>query len=157
MRLFNRHSSHLPVHISTAHNIKDPIKDSSDNNTRLENISHGGICCHVPQYYPKGTLLTITVPDIQEEYQGLGIAAWCKENPKQGYDLGIHFDDDNEAFNYRMVEQICEIEHYRNHIQTTEQRNLTSEQAAAEWIQKFAHSHPNPKHPPTQSNHHPNH
>ena len=42
----------------------------------------------------------------------------------------------------RMVEQICHIEHYRNELLQTEGREISSEVAAKEWIEKYAHTFP---------------
>ena len=41
-----------------------------------------------------------------------------------------------------MVEQICHIEHYKSEVLAREGRHLDGEQAAREWIQKFAHGFP---------------
>jgi hypothetical protein len=53
-----------------------------------------------------------------------------------------------------MVEQICFIEHYKNEVLETEGRALTSEQAAAEWIEKYgaAGSHPEIDHSGLEAN-----
>jgi hypothetical protein len=42
----------------------------------------------------------------------------------------------------RLIEQICYIEHYRQEVLISEGRKLTSEQAALEWIEKFAQDFP---------------
>ncbi|MEQ8937648.1 MAG: PilZ domain-containing protein, partial [Gammaproteobacteria bacterium] len=47
-----------------------------------------------------------------------------------------------KMFLLRMVEQLCHIEHYRNEIARVEGRELSSEQAAQEWISKYAESFP---------------
>jgi hypothetical protein len=43
-----------------------------------------------------------------------------------------------------MVEQVCHIETYRRTVAGTEGRELSAEQAALEWIAKFAASFPDP-------------
>jgi len=42
----------------------------------------------------------------------------------------------------RMIEQICYIEHYRKEVLLNEGRRITSEQAALEWIEKYAQDFP---------------
>jgi hypothetical protein len=37
-----------------------------------------------------------------------------------------------------MVEQVCHIEHYRKEVMVCEGRQLTSEDAAKEWVAKYA-------------------
>jgi hypothetical protein len=44
-----------------------------------------------------------------------------------------------------MVEQICFIEHYKNEMLETQGRKLTSEQAAAEWIENYGADFPEPE------------
>lgn len=41
-----------------------------------------------------------------------------------------------------MVEQLCHIEHYKAEVLAREGRQLDGEQAAREWIRKFAHGFP---------------
>ena len=43
----------------------------------------------------------------------------------------------DDEFSVRMVEQICRIEHYRAD-QRAHGRILTSQQAAMEWIERYA-------------------
>jgi hypothetical protein len=46
-----------------------------------------------------------------------------------------------------MVEQVCHIEQYKRSAKDNEGRELTSEQAATEWIARHAADFPNPSHP----------
>jgi hypothetical protein len=41
-----------------------------------------------------------------------------------------------------MVEQICHIEHYKREVAEREGRELSGQQAAKEWIAKYAASFP---------------
>ena len=41
-----------------------------------------------------------------------------------------------------MIEQICHIENYRQLIKKEQGIELSSEQAAKQWIQKYAHTFP---------------
>jgi hypothetical protein len=41
-----------------------------------------------------------------------------------------------------MVEQVCHIEHYKNEVKRREGREISGEQAANEWIAKFAGNFP---------------
>ena len=42
-----------------------------------------------------------------------------------------------------MVEQICHIEHYRIKVKENDGRDLNIEEAAQEWIEKYARDFPN--------------
>ena len=69
--------------------------------------------------------------------------AWCQNEGGQ-YAVGVQFLDSEEAFRVRMVEQVCHIESYRRDIAEREGRQLTAEEAALEWIGRYASSFPNP-------------
>ena len=42
-----------------------------------------------------------------------GVVAWCRKQPDD-YLVGIAFIDEDTLFRARMVEQVCQIEHYRH-------------------------------------------
>jgi len=62
---------------------------------------------------------------------------WC-ESSSEGYEVGIAFYSPNDAYHVRMVEQICQIEQYRQDAWRQEGRCLSQEQAAREWIDLYA-------------------
>jgi Tfp pilus assembly protein PilZ len=129
MRKFVRHPSDIPIHISS--------RSGGENASHLHNLSLGGICCEVEHYIERGTEIVIRIPVINSSYEGYGIVVWCM--PKNNhYELGVRFAGEEEAFKSRMVEQVCQIEHYKNQVKSTEGRELDGEQAAIEWISKYA-------------------
>lgn len=143
MRRFTRYCSNMPINIRMLNN-KQQRNLRTHRLSQLENISHGGICCKVNEYIDIGIRLSISIPSIEKDYEGHGTTAWCRQHQVSGYELGILFDNANEAFSYRMVEQICHIESYRQYVLATEQRSLSSEEAAEEWIIKYAEGFPPP-------------
>ena len=52
------------------------------------------------------------------------------------------FLDAEDAFRARMVEQLCHIEDYRRSVHRTEGRDIGIDEAAVEWIDKFAAEFP---------------
>ena len=67
--------------------------------------------------------------------------AWCRKD-NEHYEIGIEFLDRDEATSARIVEQVCHIEHYKQEVRESEGRDLSSEEAAREWIKRFAASFP---------------
>ncbi len=66
---------------------------------------------------------------------------WCR--PAHAcYELGIQFLAREDLFAARMVEQLCYIERYRREVLNTEGRELSSADAAREWIARFAEDFP---------------
>ena len=54
----------------------------------------------------------------------------------------MSFLDAEDAFLARMVEQVCHIEDYRKSVHRIEGRELSPEEAAMEWIEKYASQFP---------------
>ncbi len=108
----------------------------------LANVSIGGLCCSSGQQLPTGRKIRIEFPFLPEHPRLEGHVVWCHEC-QHGYDIGVQFDDEREAFRARMCEQICHIEQYRQDVFDTEGRQLTSEDAANEWIERHAGDFPN--------------
>ena len=81
--------------------------------------------------------IVINIPLVKPCYEGHGVVVWCRQEDDH-YELGIRFEEAEEAFKSRMVSQVCQIEHYKKQILEKEGRKLNGEQAAMEWISKFA-------------------
>lgn len=54
------------------------------------------------------------------------------------FEIGVCFVDEQEAFQSRMVEQVCQIQHYKNALEADLGREVSAEEAAQEWIGRFA-------------------
>lgn len=134
MREYIRHPSSIPLEVKIA-DLPGP------QNEYLNNVSLGGLSFHSKNKLETGAGITIRIPLLRETIQVSGQVVWCNEQ-SPGYEVGVAFRDREEAFRTRMVEQICHIEQYRNEVLELEHRQLTSEQAAKEWIKKYAGSFP---------------
>lgn len=88
-----------------------------------------------------GTTVTVSIPNVQKETQIRGRIIWLARR-RCGYIVGMAFLTENDAFRMRMLEQACHIEVYRKVIRACEGRELTTEQAAAEWISSHAADFP---------------
>ena len=71
----------------------------------------------------------------------VGNVVWCDE-ADGAYEIGVEFEHGRDTFRMRMIEQICHIEHYRNEVERNEGRELSSQDAAREWIARFAGDFP---------------
>jgi hypothetical protein len=74
-------------------------------------------------------------------FEADGHIVWC-DSTRDGYEIGVQFDDAKAAFGVRMIEQVCHIEQYRREMLETEGRKLSSEEAASEWINGHAPGFP---------------
>jgi hypothetical protein len=134
MREYIRHPSDIPI--------KYHIEGSEPQHIEhLNNISTGGLSFRSLVYIKENTPILINIPIIKPGLRVRGVVVWCR--PRSGaYDIGVKFLDKETEFRVRLIEQICYIEHYRKEVLISEGRKLTSEQAAIEWIEKFAQDFP---------------
>jgi hypothetical protein len=134
MREFIRHPTDIPI----KYRIQDSNKIGINN---LSNISVGGLCFRSSVPLVIGVQLILSIPIIKPAFKAKGIVAWCNKI-KDGFDVGVNFLDVDTEYRARMVEQICQIEHYRKEVQRREGRTISAEKAAEEWIEKYASEFP---------------
>ena len=130
MRSFIRHPCDIPIEFS-----EDTA--SYPQRERLDNISHGGLAFSAARPQRRGHILWLRIPDVQPPFEAPARVTWC--NPvDEGYEVGVEFVMPDDEYRARMVEQLCYIEHYKRRVQAREGRELSGEQAAREWIEKYA-------------------
>jgi hypothetical protein len=137
MRQFIRHPSDIPIEIQCA-------PDSGYVQQRTQNVSFGGLAFFSDMALEPETIIALRIPHLRPviEFPKVRVA-WCRKEDSK-FTVGVQFLDSAEAFRVRMVEQICHIESYRRDIEQREGRQLTAEEAAEEWITRYASSFPNP-------------
>ncbi len=144
MRDFIRHPIDIPIKIIESEGEDCESEDSLDQS--LHDISIGGLRCLSDKPLAAGTEITIIIDLVDPALEIPGIVIWCRANDTSttdtSYELGIEYQGEKDVYRLRMVEQICHIEHYRKEVQTREGRNISSEEAAREWITKFAGKFP---------------
>jgi len=138
MRRFVRHPSDIPISVSVS------AQSSEYCTAAMTDVSQGGMACKVNHDIAIGSLVDVDITSVSPEYHGKGKVIWCKKSQPL-YEVGIHFVNTQEAYKSRMVQQVCQIEHYKKSVYKQEGRLLNSEQAATEWIAKYAESFPGTK------------
>lgn len=133
-RRFIRHPSRLPIRFELQGDL--PQRDD-----RLRNVSEGGLCFATELALDPGLPIRVTIPVFGQQFAIEGTVAWCRE-AAAGFEVGVHFVSRQDRFSVRMVEQLCYIEDYRMQVEREQGRRLTSEQAAQEWIERFAGQFP---------------
>jgi hypothetical protein len=134
MREFIRHPADIPIEFQQD-------SPSPSNTETLANISQGGLAFHSHTALAAGTVILIRIALRQPAYQVRARVAWCHPTDT-GFDIGVTLLDPDEAFRARMVEQLCYIEHYKQMVLRTQGRQLSGQEAALEWISKFAAQFP---------------
>ncbi len=138
IRKFIRHPS--DVHIQVTMDWADDEYDDLNNET-LNNVSLGGLSFISKHALEIRQKIKICIPVLETENTLTGSVVWC-EKSSNGYEIGLEFDDTKEIFRLRMIEQICHIEHYRKEVERIEGRELSADEAAKEWISRYASDFP---------------
>jgi hypothetical protein len=137
MRQFIRHPSNVPIEIRCVSE-KGYVERSG------KNVGFGGLAFVSDTAIQPETIVALRIPCLKPIFEvPAARVAWCKDEGRQ-YAVGVQFLDSDVAFRVRMVEQVCHIETYRRQIEVEEGRKLTTEEAAREWIKRYASSFPNP-------------
>ncbi len=135
MRQFIRHPVSMPIEIDeSSHREGTPY---------VLNIGYGGLAFRSEKTIKLGTVVNIKISCIQPAFEAQAKVVWCGKH-QYGAEIGVEFLNADDAFMARMVEQICYIETYKNEVALKENRTLTSEEAAVEWINKYAANFPGP-------------
>ncbi|MBI2571360.1 MAG: PilZ domain-containing protein [Candidatus Schekmanbacteria bacterium] len=134
MRKFIRHPSDVPIDVSAE-------SETGTRRERLQNISLGGLCYMSANAVAPGTCVKVRFPIVSPRFQARGKIAWCREREGTCH-IGVAFVEEQDLFRVRLLEQLCHIMHYKAEMSITEGRELSTEEAAREWIDRYASSFP---------------
>ena len=128
-REFIRHTVDVPLEVT--------VSPTSKWQDRGINLSFGGLSFEADECLDDGQIVHLRIPTVDPPFEADARVVWCR--PHDGrFLVGAQFLDAQAAFQSRMVEQVCAIENYRQEVAEKEGRQLNSQEAAAEWIKKFA-------------------
>ena len=135
MRQFIRHPPNIPIEVRIS-------PGSSYKTSPAKDVSHGGIAFVSDVAVEPGTTVELRIPCLKPMIElSAARVEWCRKQANR-FIIGVRFTDLMETYRIRMVEQICHIESYRKYIQERHGRHLTVEDAAKEWINRYASSFP---------------
>lgn len=134
MRQFIRHPSDIPIEFR-------PDSASYAACDRLSNVSHGGLSFLSAKTLPVGTTLWVKITSVKPAFEAPVRVSWCHASDDH-YEVGAEFVAVEDEYRARMVEQICYIEHYKREVLREQGRMLTGQEAAEEWIQRYAGQFP---------------
>ena len=136
MRKYIRHPSDIPIEV-------DADVDGIDvqHIESLHDVSFGGLSFVSKTRIKPASKISITIKFVKPPFTSMTVVKWCRKRGDH-YDVGVSFCDPEDAYRARMIEQVCHIEHYKRETLAKEGRKLTGEQAAMEWIQRYAAKFP---------------
>jgi hypothetical protein len=130
-RRFYRHPVNVPIQVHELTSRNFQRSESVD-------ISEGGICFMADRFLAKGATVGLSIAVKDTVFKINGQVAYCNRVAAVNlYRTGIAFQDQNDAFRAKLAEQMLQIKEY----QATSAKlgkNLSEEDAAREWIAKYA-------------------
>ena len=127
-----RHVTGIPIEVSI-----DYDHNYCAEGENIANFSLGGLCFIASDRMEINESIQVRCPVLNEDHCLDGRVVWCNKTAK-GYEVGLEFDDPEEVERLKVVEQICQIESFRLDLEKRESRILSSEQAAKEWMSRYA-------------------
>jgi hypothetical protein len=134
-RRFIRHPVEVPLEVLD--------EGAAPADLRVSNVSEGGLCFHSDRPFREGSVVRVRIPTVHPPFEGQAAVSWCRA-VAGGFEVGVRFPDDADAFRARMVEQVCHIERYRADVREREGREMDAAAAAREWISRYAADFPDP-------------
>ena len=134
MRHFIRHPADIPIEVSAGDQLVHATR-------HIHNVSLGGLAFQSDGELEPGIIVEVRIPFVRPMFETKARVVWCSAR-EGGFELGVAFLDPEDAFRARMVEQVCHIENYKKVVYRAEGRLLTAEEAAMEWIGKYASQFP---------------
>ena len=129
-RRFIRHTADVPIEVRT-------VKGQPAHRQPAINISEGGLSFVSEEDIPVGTTIDIRIAEVDPPFEARARVVWARADD-DGHCIGVQFLDADDAFRARMVEQVCAIDRYRREVEAEEGRVLSRDEAAQEWITRFA-------------------
>ncbi|HEC30119.1 MAG TPA: PilZ domain-containing protein [Gammaproteobacteria bacterium] len=125
-----RHPAEIPIEISSSTSVEKSTEYTHD-------ISCDGLSFQSASALQVDHIVTLTIKLTKPRFEESARVIWCHELTT-GYEIGVSFLEKDALFRIRMVEQVCHIEQYRKDVLKLQNRDLTSQEAALEWINKYA-------------------
>jgi hypothetical protein len=133
-RKFFRHPVDVPIQVF-------PQELNAGKYVPMSDIGEGGIAFQTNVFFEDGARLKVRIPHVHPPFEAMGVVCWHRSLDDQ-LEIGLMFLDEETAFRVRMVEQICQIEKYRKQL-LAGGKSASFQDAASEWIEKYAASFDN--------------
>lgn len=131
-RRFYRHPINKPIQYQ-------PYDSRHRDHTSTVDVSEGGICFMSEQRLPQGTKIHLSIPVGDQVFRVDAQVAYCSQmSAANRYRTGVAFLDPESAFRAKLAEEMLLIEKYREKISKELGRDVSEEEAAREWIEKYA-------------------
>ena len=128
---FIKHPLDYPYHLTASDRVIEHQHDD------IDAVQLGGVVFEMAKPYAAGTVLELEISIRGDVYSFHGKVVFVRDKGNVS-DVGFWLQNGEDLNQFRMVEQLCCIESYRNRIYQADGRQLSSQRAACEWVKKYA-------------------
>lgn len=133
LQLFIRHPEQVAIEVQPA---------TTDGATANRSSDGLGLICSSTTAYAPGTPLSVNFPELPQPIDSVHGTVFNCFQTGEHFELAIQFRSPEHAMRLRMAEQQTYIELYRQHLLQDQGRTLSLDEAALEWIERYAASFP---------------
>ena len=135
-RRFYRHPISVPISLNSSDKKNEGRSHSLD-------VSLGGLSFVWPHRLSRGALVDVNITVKEKLFEIKSKVAYAKQDGETGqFRTGVCFTDYPSAFMARLAEEMLEIMEYRKNLRRELGREISEEDAAAEWIKRYADKFP---------------
>ena len=136
-RRYIRHPAEIPIDVSAT-------SPGIPGDNQAHDISQGGLSFTSKIPFNLNDIILLTIRLTNPNFEEKARVIWCHPSA-EGFDIGVEFIEPDVGFRMRMVEQVCHIEQFRRAQSRKLNREISPQQAAMEWIAKYAADFPQRK------------
>lgn len=103
----------------------------------LRDVSLTGLRLLSSEPFPAGERIQLRIPDADPAFSTEGEVVWSEPAGEGEYEIGVRLTTAFSPLDEWIYTQLREIETYRQTVRDFEGRTLSSEEAVAEWRQRF--------------------
>ena len=135
-RKFYRHPINVPIRIHP--------HDRSIIHSESLDISLGGLCFICDEKLRTHESISLTIPVKDRLFEINAKVVYARQDKSSGrFKVGICFSDTPNALKAKLAEESLEIIEYQKSMSKLLGRDVNEEEAAREWIKKYADKFPN--------------
>ncbi|UCB45948.1 MAG: PilZ domain-containing protein [Spirochaetota bacterium] len=133
-RKFIRHPLQYPLKTK----VIDPEGQDTIVHSNSDNIGEGGLLFSSSKAIPLDSEVHMALKVEGREFSLDGIVVRCENSEDGSYNIAISFNKHDEALKARMMEQVVQIEQFKDRLEKRYNVNCDFAWVAKEWIKRYA-------------------
>jgi hypothetical protein len=130
-RRYARHPIRVPTHVR-------PRGGQPEFQSRVANLSEGGLCFDSPEPLPPETTVDISLPIADERFTVVGTVVRSIPSETGAHVIGVAFVHPAMSFRMKIAEQVLRIQELRRELSRELGREVSNEEAADRWVADYA-------------------